>query len=171
MVSDDSNAGENIREASLDDLDQIRGILSASSVFTADEEHEILNCVEHYLREPEGDEFLTYVHAVDGIVAGFISLGLGLGNKTYEVYWICVSPVHQGNGVGTKLLTFAESYAMRAEARILFVETSSKKEYGRARTLYEHGGYALSAVVRDYFDDGDDKVIYAKKLSSRPSAS
>jgi GNAT superfamily N-acetyltransferase len=169
MGTNSVSSENNIREARLDDASRIREIIYQSSVFTSDEEYEILHTIEHYTLYPEGDELLTYVYTVDGRVAGFVSFGLGLGNKTYEVYWICVSLSHQGNGIGARLLAFAEAYALHAGARILFVETSSKREYCRARTLYEHGGYEVSAVVRDYFDDGDDKVIYSKKLAARPS--
>lgn len=155
---------KSVRKLDLRDLDAVKTFIVDAAVFKDYEVQDVLKSMEHYARYPDSDELLTYVYVIDNEVIGFISFGLGLGQKTYEVYWICVSPMHQGKGVGSSLLKYAEEYVQKSRGRIIFIETSSKKEYERARLLYERMGYSMSAVVRDYFDDGDDKIVYSKTI-------
>lgn len=159
-----------IRGINLDDMQQIRESVTGSAVFTESEVHDVLNMVEHYVRFPEKDELETYAYTIGEKIAGFVSFGLGLGNRTYELYWICVSPEYQGHGIGAKLLKFAENHIIGCGGRILFIETSTSDKYEKARAFYGRRGYEVSAIVRDYFDEGDDKLIYSKKLMSpKPS--
>ncbi|VVB54040.1 Acetyltransferase (GNAT) family protein [uncultured archaeon] len=146
------------------DIVRIKSIASDVRVFIKDEVDEIANSIQHYEKFPEGDELLTYVYNVDGDVAGFVSFGLGLGNKTYEIYWLGVSPTRQRAGIGSKILRFVEELVKSKGGRIIFIETSSKKDYEPARHLYERMGYVREGSVKDYFDDGDDKVVYSKRI-------
>ncbi len=153
-----------VKRFDLCELPQIQRLVAEAGVFTSSELNDVTEMIEHYAKFCSNDELLTYVYEIGGKVVGFISFGLGMGNKTYEVYWICVSPEYQGQGIGSKLLKFAENYVSRAGCRMLFIETSSKKEYWRARDFYERMGYCSQAIVKDYFDDGDNKVIYSKRM-------
>ncbi len=44
------------------------------------------------------------------------------------------------------------------------IETSSKESYGDTRAFYEKIGCILAAQLPDYYDRGDDKLIYLKSL-------
>ena len=46
------------------------------------------------------------------------------------------------------------------------METSSRPPYAPARAFYRRCGYEVDAVLKDYYDDGDDKVIFAKALAA-----
>ena len=46
----------------------------------------------------------------------------------------------------------------------MYVETSSREEFGHTRAFYEGCGYRLQAVLKDFFYPGSDKVIYMKQL-------
>jgi len=52
----------------------------------------------------------------------------------------------------------------RREGRLLVIETSSKESYGTTREFYIKIGCTLAATLPDYYDEGDDKLIYLKKI-------
>ncbi len=157
----------NIRLAEIQDFEEIIPIVESSQTFGKEMGREILNEIDHYTRHPEGDEFMTFVLSSGGKVAGFVCIGLGLGEKTYEVYWICVSEMFQGRQIGTKLIQYAEDYISHVGGRIIFIETGTSPYYERARRLYGKLGYQSQAVVKDYFGDGHDKIIYSKRITSQ----
>ncbi|WP_395341673.1 hypothetical protein PN836_019815 [Ningiella sp. W23] len=49
-------------------------------------------------------------------------------------------------------------------ARILLVETSGLPEYQLTRNFYPKCGYTQVAVIPEYYDEGDDKVVFWKSL-------
>ena len=44
------------------------------------------------------------------------------------------------------------------------VETSGTNEFTRTRNFYQLLGYENEARIRDYYDAGDDKVVFRKSL-------
>jgi len=60
------------------------------------------------------------------------------------------------SGVENKLRTL--------DARVLLVETSGTVEFTRTRSFYEHIGYTQEARIRDYYDKGDDKIVFYRAL-------
>lgn len=51
-----------------------------------------------------------------------------------------------------------------AGERILLVETSSLPEFERARRFYRMLNYTEEARIREFYDDGDDKIVFYKRL-------
>ena len=51
--------------------------------------------------------------------------------------------------------------------RLLLVETSSTPQYDRTRAFYDKLGYEEEARVRDYWEAGDDLVLFRKALDVR----
>ena len=48
--------------------------------------------------------------------------------------------------------------------RILIVETSSDDAQIAARNFYKKIGYTQEAVIRDFWKDGEDKIVFWKRL-------
>ena len=46
----------------------------------------------------------------------------------------------------------------------VYIETSSRELYHPTRRFYERCGYALEAVLKDFYTPEDDKLIYRKSL-------
>lgn len=86
-------------------------------------------------------------------------------NQIWDLWWIGVSPGRQGEGIGDKLLKFVEEYVRSANGRSLIIETSSLPKLERTRRFYAKRGYVLCGQVPDFYADGDDKVIFAKRTS------
>lgn len=85
-------------------------------------------------------------------------------DRTWELWWIAVEPGRQGQGLGGKLLEFVESEVRAAGGRILLIETSSLPHYLPTRNFYLKHGYEQSGGIPDFYADGDDKVVFSKKM-------
>ncbi len=66
----------------------------------------------------------------------------------------------------------SQKMLLEAGQRVLIVETSGLPEFERTRKFYDKCNYERAAVIRDFYQDGEDKVVFWKKLSgSNPSQS
>ena len=84
---------------------------------------------------------------------------------TYNLYLIAVNPAQQGKGIGGSLMEYIEEELRSQGARILIVETSGLPEFERTRQFYDRCGYAREAVIREFYAEDDDKVVFWKKLA------
>lgn len=81
-----------------------------------------------------------------------------------EVTMMAVRPDLQGHGRGAALLRHAETLSTGAGARLVVVRTSGTSQYDGSRAFYRRCGYSQVAVVPDYWAEGDDLVIFTKRL-------
>jgi ribosomal protein S18 acetylase RimI-like enzyme len=88
-----------------------------------------------------------------------------LTEGTYNLYLIAVKSSYQGQGIGSFLLSFVETKIIEIGGRVLIVETSGLPEFEAARRFYEKCGYIKEATIRDFYKDGEDKIVYWKKLN------
>jgi ribosomal protein S18 acetylase RimI-like enzyme len=85
-------------------------------------------------------------------------------DRTWYLYWIAVKRDIHAKGIGSKLLRHAEDDIRQRKGRVLFIETSSLPHYELTRKFYLKHGYEITGVLRDYYSDGDDMVVFRKKL-------
>ena len=103
----------------------------------------------------------------DGEVIGFAYFApAAMTDRTWYLYWIAVSKQAHARGVGSALLRHAEETIRHAQGRLLLIETSSLPHYERTRRFYLKHGYEQACVVRDFYAEGDDMVIFRKPLAS-----
>ena len=103
----------------------------------------------------------------NGTIVGFISYGpIPLTENRYDLYWIAVDPACGRRGVGSLLLTAMEEDLRRTGPGHIYIDTSSTEGYARARAFYEKNGYHIASLLRDFYRDGDDRVLYLKKFAS-----
>jgi ribosomal protein S18 acetylase RimI-like enzyme len=82
----------------------------------------------------------------------------------WNLWLIAVHPDRQRRGHGTALLREVErALAMRGE-RILLIETSGLPEFAPTRAFYGTCGFTEEARIRDFYQDGEDKVVFRKAL-------
>jgi ribosomal protein S18 acetylase RimI-like enzyme len=138
---------------------QAEHILRATGVFREDEILVGLEVLDSSFTHPEQDYTAVGAFTPDGDLLGFTVHGptpCTLG--TWDLYWIAVSPEAQGMGIGSVLLK-------EVEGRLLVIETSSRPEYDPTRAFYLKRGYREVARVPDFYEAGDDRVIYTKDLT------
>ncbi len=71
---------------------------------------------------------------------------------------------HQRMGLGLRLLELSEQAIGRMGGKRIYIETSGRPQYVPTRKFYERCGYVEDAVMKDFYDDGDDKVVYVRKI-------
>lgn len=76
-----------------------------------------------------------------------------------------LAPDLQGTGRGRALLRRVEDDLRARGQRLLLVDTSGTAQYDRTREFYVRCGYTDVARVPDYWSDGDDLVVFVKRLT------
>lgn len=94
---------------------------------------------------------------------GFVSYGpIPLTENRFDLYWIAVDPQQGRHGIGTMLLAEMEKRLSGNTPVHIYIDTSSTEGYLPARRFYEKQGYEIVAHVRDFYRNGDDKIVYRK---------
>ncbi len=144
---------------------QIADIVAATGIFRADEIDVALEVFDSYCSAPGKDYWAVGAYSKPDVVAGFAFYGpTPCTVGTWDLYWIVVHPSFQGSGVGRGLLERAEQHMRSAGARMCVIETSSRDDYSMTRRFYLACGYQEVARVADFYQFGDDRVIYAKQF-------
>ncbi len=121
------------------------------------------------------DDYFAYNHDEGHVAITYLQSGQPIGfayyapaqmaERTWYLYWIAVSRTIQAKGVGSELMAHVEDDVRSKQGRVLFIETSSLKHYDLTRKFYLKLGYDKEAQLRDYYADGDDMVVFRKRLA------
>lgn len=152
-----------------EDVLAIERIAREAGTFNDVEVATVREMLETYLHpEPRDDHtFIVYRNGKSNCILGFACFGpTPLTDRTWDLYWICVDRVHQGNGIGRSLLSSVEEEAAVQGARAIYLETSDSPIYRPARDFYERNCYQRVAVIDDFYAPGEAKVIYRKVLKT-----
>lgn len=144
----------------------VRQLVAATGFFRPDEVDIAVELVDERLAKgpASGYEFLFAEQS--GTVVGYACFGpIGCTLGSYDIYWIAVDPARQGQGLGRLLLDEAEKRIGQLHGRHIYIETSGKPQYAPTRGFYERCGYELACVMPDFYDIGDDKVIWRKIIA------
>ncbi len=87
-----------------------------------------------------------------------------LADGAWNMLALAVRPDLQGKGLGRTLVAAAEQYLKDKGQRILIVDTSGADDFALTRKFYAQNGYEEEARIRDFWAEGDDKVIFRKAL-------
>lgn len=147
------------------DAGVVREIVASSGYF---HDHEIgvaVELVEERLQRGPESGYLFLFAERQGRVLGYACYGeIACTRGSYDLYWIAVRQDCRGQGIGGRLLRAAEERIAAAGGRAIWVETSGRPQYQPTRDFYLRCGYAQEALMRDFYDEGDDKVLYVKRL-------
>lgn len=135
--------------------------------FDAEELQEIRGMIEGSLDGSLGDKHRwVTVDEGDGplAVAYFAAERMAVG--AWNLLLIAVRPAAQRAGHGTALLRYVEQALTEHGERLLLVETSGTEAFQPARDFYRKNGYEEEARLRDFYEPGDDKIVFRKALSS-----
>jgi len=101
----------------------------------------------------------------EGAPIGFVYWApTAMTDRTWHLYWIAVRRDLQSLGSGAQLLAHCEAEIRAAGGRLLLIETSSLPSYEPTRRFYHKHGYEPPARVRDFYADGDDLLVFRKRL-------
>ena len=83
---------------------------------------------------------------------------------TWNLYLIAVHPNYQSQGIGTSMIKYIEEVLKERGERLILVETSSLSDFERTRTFYLQMGYQKEAQIREFYQAGEDKIVFRKLL-------
>ena len=154
-----------IRELSQDDVDEAVRLVVAAGMFSSEDSYVVRDLLGHYGGGPGAEGHLCLVDEESGrIVSVAYYQPKGPANRLWNLTMIAVLPELQGTGRGSALLRHVEDDLRSREQRMLLVDTSGTTQYDRTREFYGKSGYAQVARIRDYWTDGDDLVVFAKRF-------
>jgi len=99
-----------------------------------------------------------YVARVGEELAGFLIL-LMQGALVGYVQTVCVAPEHRNQGVGQRLLAFAEERIFRESPNVFLCVSSFNTD---AKRLYLRLGYELIGELKDYIVRGHSELLMRK---------
>jgi ribosomal protein S18 acetylase RimI-like enzyme len=158
----------NIRPLESDDRSALFDILLSVGNFNAMEVKVAMELIEDRLTKQETSDYAIYVlEDSNRVIVGYVCFGkTPLTASTYDFYWMAVHPKYQRRGFGRMLIKFVEHEVLSRGGKRLILETSSLESYQRTVQIYRHAGYEMVARVRDFYRDGDDKLIFVKEIHS-----
>lgn len=153
-----------IRPVEEKDWKILKNIVHAQDHFRQAEIRVALEIISFVLKQQsEEDYIIRVVEREDYEILGYICYGKApLTDAVYDLYWIIVHPAYQNQGAGSLLLDYAQRDLKRRQARLLLIETSSLPAYAKPRAFYSKHGFQEIARIKDYYEKGDDKIIFGK---------
>ena len=150
----------NIRKLTAADLPAVKLILADTGLFPPEMLEDI---VGPFLQGNEHEHrWLVCETAADGVVGFSYTRAEELADSVWNLLAIGFCSEFQGRRFGTELIAEVER-SLKGE-RMLIVETSSLDDFDSTRDFYRSRGYDQEAVIRGYWADGDDKIIFRKLL-------
>jgi GNAT superfamily N-acetyltransferase len=119
---------------------------------------------DYYAREQaNGHRCLTAWRGEEPV--GFVYWApASMTDRTWHLWWIAVRRDHQSRGLGAWLLAACEDGVRSAGGRLLLIETSSLPGYGSTHRFYRKHGYGTPSVIPDFYADGDDLLVFPKRV-------
>jgi ribosomal protein S18 acetylase RimI-like enzyme len=155
---------DKIRFTELIDIAPVLEFLDATHFFRPDEMLIAEEVITDAASKGPTGHYQSYVFQRNSAAIGWVCWGQAPCTVgSYDIYWLGVSPQCQGQGLGKKLMDFAEQRIRDAGGRLFIVETSGRESYTPTRLFYERIGYTLAARIEDFYAPGDDKIIYTKR--------
>jgi D-alanine-D-alanine ligase len=147
------------------DIGAIADIVKSSGFFSAEEIDIALELAEEKLTQPL-DSTYQFLFAEDGKrVVGYTCFGLiSATSGSYDLYWIAIDEKLRGAGLGKDLMKRTENIIYDLGGKRIYAETSSRHQYQATHVFYESCGYQKEAVLKDFYIEGDSKIIYVKTL-------
>jgi ribosomal protein S18 acetylase RimI-like enzyme len=147
------------------DIKAVRLITESSGFFNPGEVEVAVELIEDRLKKGKKSEYNFLFADLKGIARGFTCWGpIACTKQSYDLYWIAVLDEFRGRHIGKKLLAFSEQKILESGGRRIYVETSSRAQYRATRAFYLRNGYTIEAELMDFYDTGDNKVIFVKVL-------
>ena len=152
------------REVIPEDPRRVESIVRSSGFFREDEIGVAVELVDETLLKGPGSGYEFIFAETGGITAAYSCFGLiPCTLHSFDLYWIATHRDQMNRGIGRRLLRETESAIWSLGGEAIYVETSSRELYAPTRAFYLNNGYAEKARFEDFYDRGDDKVVYVKR--------
>ncbi len=152
---------QNIRPVTLNDIPALKKVIDANGLFPSDMLDDMIS--DYFEHNNSSDFWLTYADHEPVAIAYCAPEKMTEG--TWNLYLIAVHPNCQGEGRGTSMVRHIEQMLTKRGERLLLVETSSLAEFERTRAFYRQCGFDEEARIREFYQAGEDKIVFRKSLT------
>jgi ribosomal protein S18 acetylase RimI-like enzyme len=153
-----------IRTIEEQDLIHLKAVIDSNGLFPSDLLDDMTN--DYFSNEATTDIWLT--KEIDNVpIAVAYCAPERMTEGAFNLYLIAVDKNLQGKGIGADIMTYVENLLLETGGRILIVETSGLPEFELTRKFYDKLGYTREAVIREFYQEGEDKVVFWKKLNNK----
>ena len=151
---------DKIRPVTSADIDELKKVVGSSELFPSEYLDEMIS--DYFNNSDTKDIWFKYFDDNRPVAIGYCAPEK-LTDGTYNLLAIGVSKDSQRKGVASEMMQYIEQLLRQKDGRILIVETSSDDAQIAARKFYQNIGYTQEAVIRDFWKDGDDKIVFLEK--------
>ena len=149
-----------VRSITPDDLPELKTVIDANELFPSEMLDEMI--FDYFNNKNTKDYWFTYDDGKPVAIAYCAPEKMTEG--TWNLYLIAVHPDYQGLGYGTSMLKHIEQRLANCGERILLIETSSLESFEPTRKFYRKCGYHQEAKIREFYQAGEDKIVFYKSL-------
>jgi GNAT superfamily N-acetyltransferase len=147
------------------DIQRVMEIVESTKFFYDHEVEIAAELVAERLAEGESTGYHFVFAEVDGVTAAYSCYGPITMSKTcFDLYWIATHNDYRGKGIGRVLLEETYKHARNMGCKIIIAETSGLEHYAPTRAFYISNKFDLEATLKNFYDEGDDKLFYTKRI-------
>lgn len=148
------------------DRTKLLSMLIKSQVFTSEEIGVAMELIDIVLKNQEQKDYMIHCMVDDqDQPMGYICYGpVPMTQGTFDLYWIVVDPDFQHQRVGSSLLIFLEKMIREIKGRMILADTSTIPQFEKTRRFYLKNGFQEVARVPDFYQPGNDRVTFCKRL-------
>ena len=147
------------------DVASIRDIVVSTGFFYDHEVEVATELIESRLKDGISTGYHFVFAEADGKTVAYSCFGHDEMTKScFDLYWIVTHNDYRGRGIGKLLLEETYKQARLLGCTMIIAETSGRDHYKPTRAFYDSAGYTLEGTIRDYYDLGDDKCIYVRRI-------
>jgi ribosomal protein S18 acetylase RimI-like enzyme len=151
------------RQIKPSDIKAIVDIVKSSGFFSAAEIDIALDLAEEKLEHQDASSYRFLFAEYAKRVVGYTCYGLIPATCfSYDLYWIAVLKDMCGQGLGKLLMAKTEKLIRDNKGKQIYAETSSRNQYQPTHNFYESCGYHQEAFLKNFYSEGDGKIIYVK---------
>lgn len=150
----------NVRPTVIEDLPALKIAIDANQLFPSAMLDEMTS--DYFNDKNSSDLWFTYDAGKPVAIAYCAPEKMTEG--TWNLYLIAVHPDYQRMGYGTAMLRYIELTLTKRGERLLLVETSGLDSYKNTRKFYRQCGYEREARIREFYQAGEDKIVFRKSL-------
>ncbi len=149
-----------IRALEPGDLPGVKAVIDAAALFPS----EMLDgMTASYFAGAAGGAFWLTVDDGNPIAVAFCEPER-MTQGTWNLLLIAVHPERQRSGCGSAIMQHVEQRLAAQRARLLLVETSGLAGFAETRAFYHKLGYNEEARIREFYNVGEDKIVFRKAL-------
>ncbi|MFH2144040.1 MAG: GNAT family N-acetyltransferase [Bacteroidota bacterium] len=162
MITDEIKLRTNVLK---EDIINIRNIVASTGFFRNDEIDVAVDIVVETNEKGESAGYKFVFAEINNETVAYVCFGLiPCTLVSYDLYWIACHEKFRGKGLGKILLEKCEEIVKSLRGKAIYIETSSKEIYEPTRNFYIKNNYDLMHTYPDFYDIGDNKLVYVKSI-------